>query len=121
MTACVQSVVIFGSEVWWKGYQTRGTIGQAMSCSFWSTKRRERLWRPWQWNRGSGQRQPSWRTGSNGSAYGCSAYGRVTRLGRSSVSQQLSGRDLRMSSHTLAGRSARDPRRDWMAELADMW
>jgi len=29
MTACVQSVAMFGLELWWKGDQVRGTIGQA--------------------------------------------------------------------------------------------
>jgi len=29
MTACVQSVAMFGSELWWKGDHVRGTIGQA--------------------------------------------------------------------------------------------
>ena len=29
MTACVQSVAMFGSELWWKGDHTRGTMGQA--------------------------------------------------------------------------------------------
>jgi len=29
MTACIQSVAMFGSELWWKGAQTRGTIGRA--------------------------------------------------------------------------------------------
>jgi len=29
MMACIQSVAMFGSELWWKGDQTRGTIGQA--------------------------------------------------------------------------------------------
>jgi len=29
MTACVQSVAMFGLELWWKGDQTRCTIGQA--------------------------------------------------------------------------------------------
>jgi len=28
MTACIQSVTMFGSERWWKGDQARGTIGQ---------------------------------------------------------------------------------------------
>ena len=28
MTACVQSVAMFGSELWWKGDQVRGTMGQ---------------------------------------------------------------------------------------------
>jgi len=28
MTACIQSVAMFGSELWWKGNQTQGTIGQ---------------------------------------------------------------------------------------------
>jgi len=27
MTAYIQSVAMFGSELWWKGDQTRGTIG----------------------------------------------------------------------------------------------
>jgi len=29
MTACIQSVAMFGSELWWKGDQVRGTVGQA--------------------------------------------------------------------------------------------
>jgi len=29
ITACVQSVAMFGSELWWKGDQIRGTMGQA--------------------------------------------------------------------------------------------
>jgi len=29
MTACVQSIAMFGSELWWKGDHVRGTIGQA--------------------------------------------------------------------------------------------
>jgi len=29
MTACIQSVAMFGSELWWKGDQIQGTIGQA--------------------------------------------------------------------------------------------
>jgi len=29
MTACIQSVAMFGSELWWKGDHVRGTIGQA--------------------------------------------------------------------------------------------
>jgi len=29
MAACIQSVAMFGLELWWKGSQTRGTIGQA--------------------------------------------------------------------------------------------
>ena len=29
MTACIQSVTMFGSELWWKGDHVRGTIGQA--------------------------------------------------------------------------------------------
>ena len=29
MTACVQSVAMFGSELWWKGDHVRGTMGQA--------------------------------------------------------------------------------------------
>ena len=33
MTACIQSVAVFGSELWRKGDQTRGTIGQATSSS----------------------------------------------------------------------------------------
>jgi len=28
MAACIQSVAMFGSELWWKGGQTRGTVGQ---------------------------------------------------------------------------------------------
>jgi len=29
MTACVQSVAMFGAELWWKGDKTRGTVGRA--------------------------------------------------------------------------------------------
>jgi len=29
MTVCIQSVAMFGSELWWKSDQTRGTIGRA--------------------------------------------------------------------------------------------
>jgi len=29
VTACIQSVAVFGSELWWKGDHVRGTIGQA--------------------------------------------------------------------------------------------
>ena len=29
MTACIQSVAMFGSELWWKGDHVRGTMGQA--------------------------------------------------------------------------------------------
>jgi len=29
MTACVQSAAMFGAELWWKGDQVRGTMGQA--------------------------------------------------------------------------------------------
>jgi len=29
MTACIQSFSMFGSELWWRGDQTRGAIGQA--------------------------------------------------------------------------------------------
>jgi len=29
MTACIQSVTMFGSELWWKGGHTRGAIVQA--------------------------------------------------------------------------------------------
>jgi hypothetical protein len=29
MVACVQSVAMFGSELWWKGDQAHGTIGRA--------------------------------------------------------------------------------------------
>jgi len=29
MTACVQSVAMFGPELWWKGDHVRGTMGQA--------------------------------------------------------------------------------------------
>ena len=29
MTACIQSVTMFGSELWWKGDHTLGTIGQS--------------------------------------------------------------------------------------------
>jgi hypothetical protein len=29
VTACVQSVVIFGAELWWKGDQPQSTIGRA--------------------------------------------------------------------------------------------
>ena len=29
MAACIQSVAMFGSELWWKGDQMRGTIGRA--------------------------------------------------------------------------------------------
>ena len=29
MTACVQSVAMFGSELWWKGDHVPGTMGQA--------------------------------------------------------------------------------------------
>ena len=29
MTACVQSVAMFGAELWWKGDGTRGTVGRA--------------------------------------------------------------------------------------------
>jgi len=29
MTACIQSVNMFGSELWWKGDQVRGTMGRA--------------------------------------------------------------------------------------------
>ena len=29
MTACVQSVAMFGSELWWKGGNIRGTTGRA--------------------------------------------------------------------------------------------
>jgi len=28
MTACIQSVAMFGSELWWKGDHVRGTIGR---------------------------------------------------------------------------------------------
>ena len=27
MTACIQSVAMFGSELWWKGDRVEGTIG----------------------------------------------------------------------------------------------
>jgi len=29
VTACIQSVAVFGSELWWKRHQTRGTVSQA--------------------------------------------------------------------------------------------
>jgi hypothetical protein len=29
MTACIQSVTMFGSELWWKGDRVEGTIGRA--------------------------------------------------------------------------------------------
>ena len=29
MTACIQSVAMFGAELWWKGEGARGTVGRA--------------------------------------------------------------------------------------------
>jgi len=29
MTACIQSVAMFGAELWWKGEETRGTVARA--------------------------------------------------------------------------------------------
>jgi uncharacterized protein involved in tolerance to divalent cations len=29
MTACIQLIAMFGSELWWKGEATHGTIGMA--------------------------------------------------------------------------------------------
>jgi hypothetical protein len=35
MTACVQSVAMFGAELWWKGNQTQDTKGVPATCSCW--------------------------------------------------------------------------------------
>ena len=29
MTACIQSVAMFGAELWWRGEGARGTVGRA--------------------------------------------------------------------------------------------
>jgi hypothetical protein len=42
MTACIQSVAMFGPEPWWKGEATQGTIGRANDIQLWSTRSPER-------------------------------------------------------------------------------
>jgi len=44
MTACIQSVAMFGSELWWIGDHTRGyrRLDKRASATYWSTKKRER-------------------------------------------------------------------------------
>jgi len=81
MMACIQSVAMFRSELWWKADPTRGTIGQANEPQLLVNQevRRQQAalgqqtWALSQWSRGSGRRQRSWRTGSGGSGYDCSA------------------------------------------------
>ena len=36
MTACIQSVAMFGAELRWKGENTRGTVGRANELRLWS-------------------------------------------------------------------------------------
>jgi hypothetical protein len=67
MTACIQSVAMFGSELWWKGDQARGTIGQANQLQLLvsqETRATTGCFRttnlgPCQWNRDSDRQQPS--------------------------------------------------------------
>ena len=74
MTACIQSIAMFGSELWWKGDLTRAA--------------------GLEWSQDSGQRQPSWRTDSDGSCYDYLACHRVTRLGRRRRPRIVIGRRL---------------------------
>jgi hypothetical protein len=65
MTACIQSVAMFVSELWWKGDGVVGTIGRAESCSYWSTSRlgqsraafERQTWGHWQWSQDSCRQQ----------------------------------------------------------------
>jgi hypothetical protein len=58
MTACIQSVAIFGSELWWKGDGVVGTMGRADELSYLSTSRLGRsravsgrpTWGHWRWS-----------------------------------------------------------------------
>jgi len=75
-TARTQSVTMFGSELWWKGGHTRGTIGQANELQLLAIEKRERrqaasgqaTLAPRRWSQGPEQRQHRWKTGSGGSA-----------------------------------------------------
>jgi hypothetical protein len=71
MTACAQSVATFGAELWWKGDHVRGTVGQADELQLLANQEARattgcfrRTSEPCQWNRDSGRRWHSWRTGS---------------------------------------------------------
>ena len=78
MTACIQSVAMFGSELWWKGDQARGTKGRAEEMQRLVNQQARAttgasgrpIWEHWPWSPGSGQRTTSWRTGSAASGYG---------------------------------------------------
>jgi len=87
MTAYIQSVAMFRSELWWKGDRIRGTIGQTNELQFLVSQQvctttgyfRTTNLGPGPWNRDSDWQQPSRRTGCSISGYGYSAYRRVTR------------------------------------------
>ena len=76
MTTCVQSVAMFGAELWCKGDYVRGTMGQANELQLLVNREARATTGSFrttnlgaQWNRDSGQRQRSWRIGSGGLGY----------------------------------------------------
>ena len=68
MTACVQSVAMFGSELWWKGGNVRGTTGRADELQLLVNQQarattgcfRTQTWERLRWNPGSDQQPTSW-------------------------------------------------------------
>jgi len=87
MTACIQSAAMFRSELWWKGDHVRGTIGLAHELQLLVNQEarattgcfRTTSLGASRWSLASGQRRHSWRTGSGGLRYGCSACRRETK------------------------------------------
>ena len=79
MTAYIQSVAMFGAELWWKGDHVTGTMGRAedlqrlvnqqarVTTGCFRTTNLGAL----SMESGLRQQQRSWRTGSGGSVYGC--------------------------------------------------
>jgi len=78
MTACIQSVAMFGSELWWKGDHVSGTIGRADELQLLVNQEARATTGCFRTTNlgalsvesGLGQQQRSWRTVSGGSGYG---------------------------------------------------
>ena len=115
MTACIQSVAMFGAELWWREKEPEARSDGLESCSGWSTNKhgrqqehsgpptRERS----RWSLGSDRRPTSWKTDSGDSGYVCSACHVGTKLERWSALAQRSVRGCRPPSHAPGGQKRR--------------
>jgi hypothetical protein len=90
MTACIESVIVFGSELWWKDDRVKGNIGRAEELQKEVNTQARAVTGCFQTTNqgalamesGSDRQRHNWKTGNGASAYGYSACQMATRLER---------------------------------------